>query len=664
MIKYILIVLSIFISISTFAQTTYYVDGDGQGSDLNTGLDSTTNPLATLAYAATLASATDTIFFMAGTHTITAGVEIPIEVSLRGVDSTNSIIYCNTSAPYTWAVIFYSSIQSVNGNQIIKNLRFIGNGFEVGSDESDIQGAIYCENRNNIKIFECAFANHDDNAVTITGDSDAVEGGTNDADHWVTGIEVYNNSFINSCKRQAGEFGWNTGALQIGATDSCLIHNNFFDETTNSSTYKGYNIKYYNAGFNRFLKIYDNVLLKPGSVDNAHDWSFAIELWYYLEGTEIYNNRIQGGIDVDHVVNNGYDYGVSIHDNNFGHDSPPTTSGVYNHNNCIYIEFSCEDVYIYNNYVQNMELFIQFDPREATALRNINIHHNVIHSLTDQGDDYDNYLIMITQQGNYTAENIRFENNTIYGGGTSLGYGLNLNGVNGTFQSVFIQNNIFVDFDYFPITVQNGSWDTLYIRNNVYYANGTNAPEIGVTPTNLINSGGITSDPLFTNALTDLSITTSSPAKDAGLDLGYNLDYLDNSIYQGAAPDIGAYEFQETDSTATEILTFTIVNQVSSVVTSVDSSVIVTMPFGTDVTGLTPTITLSPLATVSPLSGVSQNFTSEVAYTVTANKGNSQEWGVSVLVEEDTTPSTTVTYLKNVNTYLKSRTGKYLIKRN
>jgi hypothetical protein len=47
-------------------------------------------------------------------------------------------------------------------------------------------------------------------------------------------------------------------------------------------------------------------------------------------------------------------------------------------------------------------------------------------------------------------------------------------------------------------------------------------------------------------------------------------------------------------------------------------TVSLTVPYGTDRSSLTPTITSSPFATVNPASGVARNFTSAVQYTVTA----------------------------------------------
>jgi hypothetical protein len=238
---------------------------------------------------------------------------------------------------------------------------------------------------------------------------------------------------------------------------------------------------------------------------------------------------------------------------------------------------------------------------------------------------------------------MRIENISVYTDTSDAGYGVILNNANVTYTDVYIRNNIIQGFDIYPIEIDGNLFTNLYIQNNNFYGNGTNSANVTGTPTNYINNGNITTDPEFFDPPDSLSLQSTSGAIDEGLDLGYSSDYLGTSIPQGSEADIGAFEFIVIDSTATEILTFTIPNQISSVVNSVDSSVVISMPYGTNVTNLTPIITLSPLATVSPLSGVSQNFTNEVAYTVTANKSNTQEWGCSVIVQSS---SINTTYLK------------------
>ncbi|HON19074.1 MAG TPA: DUF5018 domain-containing protein, partial [Salinivirgaceae bacterium] len=84
-------------------------------------------------------------------------------------------------------------------------------------------------------------------------------------------------------------------------------------------------------------------------------------------------------------------------------------------------------------------------------------------------------------------------------------------------------------------------------------------------------------------------------------------------------------------SSEAEIVSFDIPGQIGqSVINSANATVSVTMPYGTNLTALVPTITISVGATIIPASGVAQNFTSPVQYTVTAQNGTQKVWTVNV----------------------------------
>ncbi len=113
--------------------------------------------------------------------------------------------------------------------------------------------------------------------------------------------------------------------------------------------------------------------------------------------------------------------------------------------------------------------------------------------------------------------------------------------------------------------------------------------------------------------------------------------------------DIGNYRIRYTKTTYTDIIkTFTVVeppsteteitgfsiNGVSASLDTVNHSVLVTLAYDTDVTNLTPTITLSEAATVSPAGSTAQDFTNPVIYKVTAEDGTTtQDWTVTVALE-------------------------------
>ena len=85
-------------------------------------------------------------------------------------------------------------------------------------------------------------------------------------------------------------------------------------------------------------------------------------------------------------------------------------------------------------------------------------------------------------------------------------------------------------------------------------------------------------------------------------------------------------------SSANDITAFIIPNQTGANINATNHTVTVNMPYGTTVTALTPTITVSTGATIAPTSGAAENFSSPVSYTVTAQDGSTQVWVVSVVV--------------------------------
>ena len=71
---------------------------------------------------------------------------------------------------------------------------------------------------------------------------------------------------------------------------------------------------------------------------------------------------------------------------------------------------------------------------------------------------------------------------------------------------------------------------------------------------------------------------------------------------------------------------------VSGVIDENKFTIALTVPGGTDVTNLSPSIVISPLATVYPTSNAPQDFTSPKTYTVTAQDGSTQTYQVTVKV--------------------------------
>ncbi len=120
---------------------------------------------------------------------------------------------------------------------------------------------------------------------------------------------------------------------------------------------------------------------------------------------------------------------------------------------------------------------------------------------------------------------------------------------------------------------------------------------------------------------------------------GVAQNYTNPVTYTVTAQDGTTQNWEVTVTVATtlssqkDILTFEIPNQISSTIDANAATVTVVMPYGTDLTNLTPTITVSAAASISPASGVAQNFTNPVTYTVTAQDGTTKAWTITITVQ-------------------------------
>lgn len=83
-----------------------------------------------------------------------------------------------------------------------------------------------------------------------------------------------------------------------------------------------------------------------------------------------------------------------------------------------------------------------------------------------------------------------------------------------------------------------------------------------------------------------------------------------------------------------EILTFTLPEQTGpAIINNIDFTVEIEVENPTDLTSLTPTITVSEFATIDPPSETEQDFSTPFVYTVTAEDETTQDWTVHVSME-------------------------------
>ena len=87
-------------------------------------------------------------------------------------------------------------------------------------------------------------------------------------------------------------------------------------------------------------------------------------------------------------------------------------------------------------------------------------------------------------------------------------------------------------------------------------------------------------------------------------------------------------------STEKQIISFVFVSpDVEATIDNDNMNITATVPYGTDVTRLTPVITVSEGATVNPASGMPMDFTRPVIYTVTAEDGSQASYAVTVSID-------------------------------
>lgn len=115
------------------------------------------------------------------------------------------------------------------------------------------------------------------------------------------------------------------------------------------------------------------------------------------------------------------------------------------------------------------------------------------------------------------------------------------------------------------------------------------------------------------------------------------LGVLGVTFFLGACDEDTTFNEGPFISKRTQLLSFQITNlepPVDATVNEQEKRVTVTVPFGTDITSLIPSITTSAKAIVAPAAGIANDFTEPTTYIVNAENGDTQEYRVEVMVTE------------------------------
>lgn len=508
------------------------------GNNANNGLTSGT-AWATHVYAGTHTVSGDAISTLAGTYTETATIVLPAAVSWTGADSATTIIKSAVSADYV-PLLTMSSAQGTNGNQTISTLQFDGQLTNFL--------AVMVGGRSNVVFTNCSFKNFLDRGVIFSAKGDYTDGAPS---IYSTGNQFYNNRVLN-CGRYIHPNGsYGMGNLNIGGQTGLLVHDNVIIQNQRVSGDNGWPIKYANEGHNRGLKIYNNTLTKNkflGDYNGDNDWDFCVELWYIEGGCEIYNNAIEGAIDMAYNQRiSAYSYSFYIHNNTL---SQPTLNAKFQGG--IYTEREVEIGWITDNTFDKIAagVIINIEDFGAGTYQHVdglkiqkNLMSNIGRAIGDGNNGF-GVGIFTHNTATFNVDSLLIDNNTIVaasGNAPFEGIYLNYNVAVGATNNLFIRNNIVQGFvDYWLRVSNSGSTiDTCKIQNNLRYLNANSNVELFANgnPTHLFKTNNIIGNPLFVDAVGgNYHVTGLSPCVNNGLDIGL-------PFFGGIAPTIGYWQF-------------------------------------------------------------------------------------------------------------------------
>ena len=111
---------------------------------------------------------------------------------------------------------------------------------------------------------------------------------------------------------------------------------------------------------------------------------------------------------------------------------------------------------------------------------------------------------------------------------------------------------------------------------------------------------------------------------------------ISNGRFTMPAGDVSITCKWETATTTAKGITSFSINGIAGAVNNTTNTITITMPRGTDVTKLTPTISTNGVKSLTPGSGETVNFTNSVNYTATMEDGSTKTYTVTVYVDKGT----------------------------
>lgn len=477
------------------AQTTYYVSTTGNDA---TGTGAIGNPWQTLYKACTsVTTSGDIIHVTAGTYTETLQSTLSVGVSIEG-DGVTSIIQSSVSTANT-AIIVAASTEGTNGNQHISNILWEG--------QLSTTWGIEIKGRSNFSIHDCTIQNFVQRGVMWSGRND---NSAAPPSIYATGNTFYNN-ILQNCATYTGGTGY--GGLMIGGQDGMLVYNSTLTQLGRASGTNGWPIKYANDGYLNGCKIYNCTVTKEPY--DGTSWDFAFEL-FNVSGLEIYNNTIQGSIDLNYQPKGSYPYSVYIHDNTIGYNSYQTQI-----ERGIVLEFDCETILIQNNHFKYLYNPIYYSARNGTQITDNIISNNLMeHCGSTAGAA--GFGIRFISDGtlNFTVDNLLIDHNTITG---DYYQGISIADAS-LITDLVVTNNIIQDYAHSLLFLDPGGIATTVTWSyNNFWNDGTwglSPRYVGGSPSSETHTANLNLDPSYTGLFVPTNSSVLTGASD-GTAIGY-----------------------------------------------------------------------------------------------------------------------------------------------
>jgi len=502
------------------------------GND-GTGDGTSGNPYLTIATGISHASAGDTVFIVAGTYNVSTQIVLPVQVSLMGEGETSNIILTYTSVSSSSGCIQLASnpTEGTNGNQSISYLRLDG----------DLTGTnaivVYC--RSNVKVHNCTIIDFAQSGVTFRGNNV-----TGEAIIKATDNQVYNCNILNSSTRGAVS----DGLIRISSQTNMSIHDNILNQTGKPIGSNG-NILDAVGGYNSNISYYNNKSYKPYSEGTT--WNFHIESWDGRGGWHVYNNEFHGGgchIDIagNSNIKGAYNYSWWVHDNIFKQDvlQAYNVDGYFTIG--VDLERNVQDAIIERNRFERLNWGIYITTDTDDGPNRNHIRYNIFKEIGTTDNVFAAGIMISTVDVGNNLDSTFIDNNTFTAGDSfNVGAALITGVWSGTVDETYFRNNIIEGFYRGSIWVSTGDGQvgSLKFYNNLRF-NTANAIyySSGETITSIDSLNNKVANPFFKSNET-FRLRPTSPAIDAGIDVGLTTDYWGHRIPQGSAPDIGAAEY-------------------------------------------------------------------------------------------------------------------------